>query len=179
MQKTESKEFKGIVRLAGRDLQGELTLYQSLLRVKGIGSSLVRILGGVIEEQLKLDADSRIGDLSEEQLDAVENLIKNPAQFVPSFMVNRQKDPDSGEAKHLVMNDLVLSVRQDIEKEKTIKTWVGWRHSLGQKVRGQHNRTTGRTGLTVGVLKKVVKAQKAEAAETAQRKGEKPAAEKK
>jgi hypothetical protein len=50
---------------------------------------------------------------------------------------------------------------------------VGWRHSIGQKVRGQHNRTTGRSGMTVGVMKKALKAAKSAAATTAQDSGKK------
>ena len=42
---------------------------------------------------------------------------------------------------------------------------------MGQRVRGQHSRTTGRTGMSVGVLKKAIKAQKAAAATSAQEKG--------
>ncbi|MHA1858204.1 MAG: 30S ribosomal protein S13, partial [Candidatus Thorarchaeota archaeon] len=32
--------------------------------------------------------------------------------------------------------------------------WRGIRHALGLKVRGQHTRTTGRRGATVGVSRK-------------------------
>jgi len=52
---------------------------------------------------------------------------------------------------HLVTSDLIFYVRNDIEREKKIKSWRGVRHSLGLKVRGQRTRTTGRTGVTVGV----------------------------
>ncbi|MBP1357848.1 MAG: 30S ribosomal protein S13, partial [Sulfolobus sp.] len=52
---------------------------------------------------------------------------------------------------HLISSDLLFYVRNDIEREKKIKSWRGVRHSLGLKVRGQRTRTTGRTGMTIGV----------------------------
>jgi small subunit ribosomal protein S13 len=58
-------------------------------------------------------------------------------------------------------------VRQDIDHEKESNTWKGYRHAYGQKVRGQRTRSTGRTGMTVGVLRKAVLA-KAGAAAAAQ-----------
>jgi small subunit ribosomal protein S13 len=47
----------------------------------------------------------------------------------------------------------VLTVKSDIDLMKEIKCWRGIRHMLGLKVRGQRTRTTGRTGITVGVKK--------------------------
>ena len=43
-----------------------------------------------------------------------------------------------------------------IERDKTTYTWRGFRHTYGQKVRGQRTRSTGRTGMTVGVLRKSI-----------------------
>jgi len=37
---------------------------------------------------------------------------------------------------------------------KKIKCWRGIRHRLGLKVRGQRTKTTGRTGMTIGVRRK-------------------------
>jgi small subunit ribosomal protein S13 len=171
-KKPVSKDFKGIVRLVGKDLKGEISLYQALIQVKGIGHNLAKGLLKAIEQELGLKESARVGELSEQQLDAVEDLIKEPHKHgVPSFLLNRQKERESGEDKHFLMTDLALAVRQNVEREKTLRTWVGWRHSIGQKVRGQHTRTTGRAGMTVGVLKKAVKAQKAAAATAAQEKG--------
>jgi small subunit ribosomal protein S13 len=48
-----------------------------------------------------------------------------------------------------------------VESEKKLYTWKGYRHSYGQKVRGQKTRNTGRTGMAVGVLRKAIIAQQA------------------
>jgi small subunit ribosomal protein S13 len=54
----------------------------------------------------------------------------------------------------LTGSELLYYVKEDIEREKRIKSWRGIRHALGLKVRGQRTRTTGRTGITVGVKRK-------------------------
>ncbi|TRM83822.1 30S ribosomal protein S13, partial [Sulfolobus sp. A20-N-G8] len=79
-----------------------------------------------------------------------EHLIKG----LPSWIYNRRRDYDAGIDLHLVTSDLIFYVRNDIEREKRNKSWRGVRHSLGLKVRGQRTRTTGRTGMTIGVSKK-------------------------
>ena len=169
LKKREGKDFKGIVRVASKDLEGHLSLAAAFRKIKGVGHNLAENLALATKRDLGVSPKELVGNLSEEQLGKVEAMVKDPAKHgVKPFMLNRQKDRESGEDKHLVGTDLVFTNRQDIEFEKNTRTWRGWRHSIGQKVRGQHTRTTGRTGMSVGVLKKVAKAQKAAAAMKAQ-----------
>jgi small subunit ribosomal protein S13 len=42
----------------------------------------------------------------------------------------------------------------DIDQMKEIKSWRGYRHAYGLKVRGQRTKTTGRSGKALGVKKK-------------------------
>jgi small subunit ribosomal protein S13 len=65
----------------------------------------------------------------------------------------------------------MFATRQDVQFEKDTRTWRGWRHTMGQRVRGQHSRTTGRTGSSVGGLKKALKPQKAAGADKAKDSG--------
>jgi small subunit ribosomal protein S13 len=44
-------------------------------------------------------------------------------------------------------------ISNDIDREKTIMSWRGYRHMFGLRVRGQCTRTTGRRGGAVGVKK--------------------------
>lgn len=158
---------KSILRLAGQEVDGSLTLLRALEKVRGIGHNLAAVLSTGIEEKLGIQPSAVIGDLSEEQLSKVEEAIAKPIEYnVPSFLLNRPADVEEGTSKHFVGTPLALAVKRDIDRHKNMRTWIGWRHSLGQKVRGQHTRTSGRTGITVGVLRKVVKeALKAKAAE--------------
>jgi small subunit ribosomal protein S13 len=43
---------------------------------------------------------------------------------------------------------------EDINLMRKIRCYKGIRHETGQKVRGQRTKSTGRTGLTVGVKRK-------------------------
>jgi len=47
-------------------------------------------------------------------------------------------------------NDLAMLTKMDVDRMKRIRSWKGIRHMYGLKVRGQHTRTTGRSGLVVG-----------------------------
>jgi len=116
--------------------------------VKGIGYNTAR----AIVVKLGLDKDRRLGELSDEEIKKIEELLANKnLPNLPNWMYNRRKDYESGIDLHLVTSDLIFYVRNDIEREKKIKSWRGVRHMLGLKVRGQRTRTTGRTGATVGV----------------------------
>jgi small subunit ribosomal protein S13 len=142
-------------------MKGELSLRQSLKRIRGVGHNLANSLAAVIERELKLSDETEVGSLSDPQIEEIEAIIKAPAAHgIPAFMLNRVRDEDDGTVKHVAQSDLEFAVRQDHESEKLNRSWIGWRTSLGQRVHGQHNRTTGRSGMTVGVLKKALKAQK-------------------
>ncbi|MDD5712784.1 MAG: 30S ribosomal protein S13, partial [Smithellaceae bacterium] len=57
---------------------------------------------------------------------------------------------------HVIMTDLLFESGQDLDREKKSYSWKGYRHTYGQKVRGQKTRNTGRTGMAVGVLRKAI-----------------------
>lgn len=144
-------EFKYIVRIAGTDIDGRLKVPYGLALIKGVGINLAY----AICRSLKIDTEKRIGFLTDAEIKKIESALEDISKVnLPSWMLNRRKDYETGEDKHLIGADLIYVVRQDIEREKRIKSWRGIRHALGLKVRGQRTRTTGRTGITVGVKKR-------------------------
>ncbi|MCX6770409.1 MAG: 30S ribosomal protein S13 [Candidatus Micrarchaeota archaeon] len=162
------KEVRGIVRLAGRDLVGTLPIRRAIISVKGIGLNLGSVVSKIAYSQIGINENTMVGELTEEQTDKLEHILRNPGEYgIPSRMFNRQRDMFTGSDVHYIGSDLVYVVKQDIDHEKDSYTWKGYRHTYGQKVRGQRTRSTGRTGMTVGVLRKAVLA-KAGAAATAQ-----------
>jgi small subunit ribosomal protein S13 len=172
----KEKVSRGIVRVAGRDLKGELPIRRAICDVKGIGANLGSILSDKVADELGIERNMPIGNLSEKQIDSLEQIISNPAKFgIPRFLLNRRKDPVTGEDRHLVGGDLAFATKQTIEHEKDIFSWRGYRHAFGQKVRGQRTRTSGRRGMTVGVLRKSVleKAGRAAATEKEEKKEKK------
>jgi len=143
-----------IVRVAGKDMDGALTMPRALAKVKGIGHNMASALSLKAEEKLGINKMTTIGSLSEEQIVQVEALIKDPlAVGIPWYLLNRNKDMETGRNIHVVSNDLTFATRQDVSRDVANGTWRGFRHQYGQKVRGQHTRSTGRTGVTVGVTK--------------------------
>ncbi|MET1160711.1 MAG: 30S ribosomal protein S13 [Thermoprotei archaeon] len=145
------RSFKYIVRIAATDIDGSLKTVYGLAEIKGVGVNLANAICRV----LGLDPNMKIGYLTDEEIEKIEDVIKNPLKYgIPSWMLNRRKDYTTGQDVHLVGAELIYYVRQDIEREKRIKSWRGIRHALGLKVRGQRTRTTGRTGITVGVKKR-------------------------
>lgn len=145
-----NREFKEIVRIAGVDCDGKRMVLDGLSLVKGIGWSTARALCIA----LNIPMNTRLGYLSEEEVSRIEAALNNPRSLnIPVWMLNRRRDPVTGEDKHLITSDLELTQKMDIERMMKIKSWKGVRHSLGLKVRGQRTRTTGRTGGPVGFSK--------------------------
>ena len=73
---------------------------------------------------------------------------------IPKWFLNRQKDPREGNYTQLISNALDTKLREDLERLKKVKAHRGLRHYWGLKVRGQHSKSTGRTGRTLGVTRK-------------------------
>lgn len=147
------EEFRHITRIANTDLDGTIKVVYALTKIKGIGIRMAN----VIIEKSGIDPDTRLGLVPESKLDKIEEIIKNPMKYnVPNWLLNRSNDEDTGKERHLVGPDLTLQVKADIDKMKKTRSWKGFRHSYGLKVRGQRTRTTGRTKKSLGVKKKVV-----------------------
>ncbi len=150
-----SRELRYIVRVLNTDIDGSLKIPYALAKVKGIGINL----GYAIARAAGIDPDLRIGLLTDKQIEKIEQVAKNPLDFgIPRWMLNRRFDPATGKDLHLLGAELDLAVKEDIQLMMRTKSWKGIRHSLGLKVRGQRTRTTGRTGMTVGVSRKATQA---------------------
>lgn len=158
-QHSEKKGASTIVRIAGRDINGDYGIPKSLMQIKGIGYNLANALALSIENTYHINRETTLGSLSEEDLAKIENLLKDLKKTnIPLYLFNRRNDRETGENMHLISTDLIVKTRQDIENDIRIQSWRGARHRWGQKVRGQKTRSTGRTGATVGVTKKAAEA---------------------
>ncbi len=158
-QKEQKADDLGIIRMAGRDIKGSYNIVGALMQIKGIGYNMAHALALTAERQHGITANTKIGTLNEEQMAKIELLMKDPLKAgVPEYMLNRRKDVDTGITTHFVGTDLIVSVKQDIDRDIRSQSWRGLRHMYGQKARGQRTRSTGRTGATVGVTKAKVEA---------------------
>lgn len=154
------KELKGIVRICGKDINGALDLAKAIKYVQGVGVNLSGVYSGIISKELNIDITTKIGDLTETQIDQVEEIIRNPQKYkIPAYLFNRRADPITGTHVHLISNDLVLNLREDIQKEINSRSWRGARHQTRKgKVRGQKTKNSGRGGVAVGVIRRSVRA---------------------
>jgi len=148
----EIQELKGILRIGDKDIKGEIPVSHALTLVKGSGFMFANAVCAVLE----LDRSKKSGLLSDEELKKIEDCLRNPVKYgIPNWLLNRRRDRDTGEDKHLISSDLELTKKFDIRYMQKIKSYKGIRHSIGsKKVRGQRTKSTGRKGSTLGVQRK-------------------------
>ena len=156
-EQKEKAEATSIIRIAGRDINGRFKMVRALMQIKGIGYNMAHALAKMCNVQYGIAESTELGALTDQQIAKVEELLKDASKTaIPKYMFNRRRDNEIGEDIHVVGTDLIVKTRQDIDSMIKIQTWRGSRHQYGQKVRGQRTRSTGRTGATVGVVKKSV-----------------------
>ena len=157
----EKPEFKHLIRLLNTDLQGKKSVVIALEKIQGVGYNfaiaICRVTG--------INQNKKAGELTDEEVKKLEDALKNPLKYnIPIWMLNRKKDPETGEDKHLLSIDLKLQKEFDIKKMGRIRSYKGIRHALGLPVRGQRTKAHFRHGRRVGVEKKAAKMGKSPAA---------------
>lgn len=148
-----SAEFRHILRITDADVDGTLKVSFALKKIKGISLSLAN----AILKKAGIDPQKRSGFLTEAEVEKIEEIIEDPVKHgIPTWLLNRRKDQETGKDQHLMSADLVLKTKTDIEQMKVMRSWRGYRHAYGLKVRGQRTKTTGRSGKALGVKKKAL-----------------------
>lgn len=148
-----SNEFRHRLRIIGIDVDGTLKTAYAVARIKGIGLTL----SGAMLRKAGIDPEGRAGFLTETDVEKIENILKDPSKYsIAPWLMNRRKDSETGKDQHLIGAELVLGTKMDIDRMKEIKSWRGYRHAYGLKVRGQRTKTTGRAGKALGVKKKTL-----------------------
>ena len=130
--------IRHILRISGKDIDGSKKIIVALSIVRGIGYNIAQVM----LQSLNINPYIRVGFVTESELKEIELTIKDPSRVgIPAWYFNRRKDMDTGSDKHLVTSDLDFTISNDIEREKSVMSWRGYRHMFGLKVRGQHTRT--------------------------------------
>ena len=146
------EEFKQMIRLLEKDINGNLQTQYALTRVYGIKYSLSNAICSLAQ----IDKAKKIGSLSDQEIEKIKSIVQNPTD-IPSWALNRKKDRETGKDTHLIGADLKFNKDTDIKQLRKMKCYRGIRHSLGLPVRGQRTRSNFRKGKTVGVKKKSLK----------------------
>lgn len=109
-----------MARVAGINLPNEKRIEIALTYLYGIGLSLSK----VILAELKINPDTRVKDVSEDDLEKIRQYISK---------------------KYRVEGDLRAEVSQNIKRLRDIGSYRGMRHSKGLPARGQRTKTNART----------------------------------
>ena len=161
--------IRTITRVVGTDLDGEKSLIRAIKGIRGVSYVMSKAICAVSG----FDPKRKLGTFSEDEIKKLEDVIKNPVNYgVPVWILNRRKDVETGKELHLSGSDLDVAKRFDIQRQINLKTYRGFRHMMGQPVRGQRTRSHFRVGKEVGVVRKSVRV-------AMTKEGEKPKEEKK
>ncbi|ESO00719.1 hypothetical protein HELRODRAFT_157357 [Helobdella robusta] len=145
------ERFQHILRVMNTNIDGKRKVPFALTAIKGVG----RRYAHVVCKKANVDVTKRAGELTEEEVEKLVTIMGNPRQYkIPDWFLNRQKDIKDGKYSQAMSNILDSKIREDLERLKKIRAHRGLRHFWGLRVRGQHTKTTGRRGRTVGVSKK-------------------------
>jgi small subunit ribosomal protein S13 len=134
----QQRSQERVVRILSKDLEGKMKVYPGLAKIKGVSWAMSKAAC----ESLKIDRNRKIGDLTDKEIETISSFLKNPS--VPSHLLNRRKDLETGEDSHLLGADLELKTEFDIKRLKKIKSYRGVRHTLGLPMRGQRTKSNFR-----------------------------------
>merc|ERR1711879_989065 len=147
----EKTNFQYIIRLLSTNVDGKQKVMYALTKIKGVGKRY----SNLVCKKADVDLTKRAGDLTSEELERIVTIMQNPTQYkIPTWFLNRQRDIVDGKDSQILANGVDSKLREDLERMKKIRVHRGLRHFWGLRVRGQHTKTTGRRGRTVGVSKK-------------------------
>merc|ERR1711983_212612 len=145
------EKFLHILRVMNTNSDGGRKVAFAMTSIKGIG----RRFATLVCKKADVDMNKRAGELTEEEVEKIMTIVATPRQYkIPDWFLNRQKDVVDGKYSQVMSNALDNKLREDLERMKKIRVHRGLRHYWGLRVRGQHTKTTGRRGRTVGVSKK-------------------------
>ena len=108
-----------MARIAGINIPTHKHIFIGLQSIFGIGASRAKL----ICEELKLDPQTKVIDLAEDQLELIRNVV----------------------AKYKVEGDLRRQVAIDIKRLKDLGCYRGIRHRKSLPLRGQRTKTNART----------------------------------
>jgi len=129
------QKIRHVFRIFSTDIDGTKPIGHALNKVKGISFAMSNVICTLSE----IDKNKKAGLLTDEEIKKIEDVMKN-LDNIPKWMLNRRKDYDDGEDKHLLGVDLKLRKEFDIKRLQKIKSYRGMRHAAGLPVRGQRTK---------------------------------------
>lgn len=132
------KELASIVRIVQTDIPGDKNLLTGLTYIKGVSWTI----SNAVCRLLNMDPKTKISDLKEADIKKITDFLNNPE--LPTFVMNRRNDIETGEDSHLITTSLDMKKEFDIRRLKKIRSYRGSRHAFGHPSRGQRTRSNFR-----------------------------------
>lgn len=147
----DKTQMRQLVRLIDVDIHGNKPLRVGMCRVKGVSHALANAVCKI----KNLDPQKQIGYFTDKELEGVEDVIKNPLKYdIPVFMLNRRRDFETGQDKHIISSEVPLTKELDVKRMRMMRSYKGHRHGKNLPVRGQRTKAHFRHGASLGVAKK-------------------------
>lgn len=139
-----------LIRIIGTDLKANSTLIYGLSGIKGISYMFANAMCHV----LKLDKNMKISDLTDKQIEIIEQFLTNPKkEGMPTWLLNSRKNYETGEDLHFNAKDIDFDIMQLKRRLGKIKTYKGLRLRLNLTVRGQRTKSNFRRSKTLAAMK--------------------------
>ena len=110
-------DFNYIIRLADSDVDGLTRIGMGLTSVKGVGVrtalAICKIAG--------VDKDKLGGHLTDDEQQKIRDAIESYPTEVPVWMLNRQRDIESGDELHLFSMEVSMIQDDDIARLRSTK----------------------------------------------------------
>lgn len=141
-QDAKSENFNYIVRVSNTDLDGEKKIVDALRKIKGVSF----MYASAACNAAGIDRTEQTGLLSDKDIKKIQTVLDDPAEAgVPAWLLNRRKDYETGEDKHNLTNELIITHEDDIKRLKKIRAYRGVRHTNDLPVRGQRTKSNFRS----------------------------------
>ena len=147
---SKTSSFESIVRILKTTLDGSKPVKMALLRIKGIGYNL----SVSICRTTSIDENKLLRELTEKEIEKIEDVVCNADKSLPGWMLNRRNDYFTGNTSHIFGPELTMQLRDDVLRLRKIRAYRGIRHELGLPTRGQKTKNSFRKHGVVGVAKK-------------------------
>ena len=133
------------------NVNGKVKVGFALRVIKGIGRRFATLACKIAQ----IDLDRRAGTLTADEMNKISDIFAKPMDYgIPKWFLNRQRCIKDGTYSQVYANIVDTRLREDLERMKKLRNHRGLRHFWGLKVKGQHTKSSGRTGKTLGVTKK-------------------------
>ena len=145
------EKFQHILRVLNTNIDGWWKIAFAIPAIKGARWRY----DYVVLRKADIDLTKMAGELTGDEVEWVIIIMQNPHQYkIPDWFLNRQKDVKEGKYSQVLVNGLDNKLCEDLEQLKKTQALRVLCHFWGLHVRGQHTKTTGLQGRTIGVSKK-------------------------